>query len=304
MAYQVFGKGARDILFVTHWGTNVDAMWDEPAVAHFFQRLSRNGRVICYDKRGTGVSDPVPLASLPTLESWMDDARLALDAAGSGQACVIGDTEGGPMAMLLAATHPERVERLVLLNTFARWRRDEDYPIGMPEPTVEKLVSRYEQHWGQDPAMMHLTAPSLEGDARAEEWSMRYQRLSMPPGAATQMYRWVTQIDVRSVLPTISMPTLVLHRRRTGTTGCRSGSTSPSTSPARGWSSCPGRTAIRFPHRRPTTCWRRSPRSCRTPRWRYGRTRAVHGAVHGHRRLDRSGCPARRLAVARPARGS
>ena len=212
MAYQVFGEGARDILFVTHWGTNLDAMWDEPALAHFFHRLSRNGRVICYDKRGTGVSDPVPLASLPTLESWMDDARLALDAAGSRQAAVIGDTEGGPMAMLLAATHPERVEKLVLLNTFARWRRDEDYPIGMPEPSVEKLVQLYQRHWGQHPAMLALTAPGLAGDARVEEWFTRYQRLSMPPGAATQMYRWVTLMDVRSVLPTISVPTLVLHR--------------------------------------------------------------------------------------------
>lgn len=213
MAHQVFGEGARDLLFVTHWGTNLDAMWDEPALAHFYHRLSRNGRVICYDKRGTGVSDPVPLASLPTLEAWMDDARVALDAVGSRQAVVIGDTEGGPMAMLLAATHPERVEKLVLLNTFARWRRDEDYPIGMPETTVDKLVSLYERHWGQDPAMMHLTAPSLEGDERAEEWFLRYQRLSMPPGAATQMYRWVTQLDVRSVLPTISAPTLVLQRK-------------------------------------------------------------------------------------------
>lgn len=212
VAYQVFGEGARDILFVTHWGTNLDAMWDEPSLAHFFHRLGRHGRIICYDKRGTGVSDPVPLASLPTLEAWMDDARVALDAAGSQQAAVIGDTEGGPMAMLLAAAHPGRVNKLVLLNTFARWRRADDYPVGMPEPTVEKLVSLYEQYWGQDPAMMALTAPSLAGDARAEEWFTRYQRLSMPPGAATQMYRWVTQIDVRSVLPAISAPTLVLHR--------------------------------------------------------------------------------------------
>jgi class 3 adenylate cyclase len=213
VAHQLFGEGARDILFVTHWGTNLDAMWDEPALAHFFHRLSRHGRVICYDKRGTGVSDPVPLAALPTLEAWMDDASVALDAAGSRQAVVIGDTEGGPMAMLLAATHPERVEKLVLLNTFARWRRDDDYPIGMPGPTVDKLVRLYERYWGQDPAMLRLTAPSLAGDARAEEWYMRYQRLSMPPGAAAQMYRWVTQIDVRSVLPTISVPTLVLHRK-------------------------------------------------------------------------------------------
>ncbi len=213
VAYQVFGDGPRDILWVTNWGTNLDAMWDEPAMADFFHRLGRIGRVICFDKRGTGVSDPVPLTSLPTLEEWMDDARVAMDAAGSRQAAVIGDTEGGPMAMLFAASFPDRVAALVLLNTFARWRRAADYPIGMPEPTWQRLVARYETHWGQNPAMLALTAPSQAGDARAEEWFMRYQRLSMPPGAATRMYRWVTQLDVRSVLPAISAPTVVLHQR-------------------------------------------------------------------------------------------
>jgi class 3 adenylate cyclase len=212
IAYQVLGEGERDILFVTHWGTNLDAMWEEPALAHFFHRLMRIGRVILFDKRGTGVSDPVPLAALPTLEVWMDDARLVMDAAGSRQAAVIGDTEGGPMAILFAATYPDRVRELVLLNTFARWRRAPDYPIGMPDPTREKLLAQYEAYWGQDAGMLTMTAPSLVGDARAEEWFIRYQRLSMPPGASTQMYRWVTQLDVRAVLPTISARTLVLHR--------------------------------------------------------------------------------------------
>jgi pimeloyl-ACP methyl ester carboxylesterase len=212
VAYQVLGEGPRDLLLVTNWGANLDAMWDEPSLAYFLQRLARIGRLICFDKRGSGVSDPVPLASLPTLEEWMDDARVALDAAGSRQADIIGDTEGGPMAMLLAATFPDRARALVLLNTFARWRRAPDYPIGMPEPTWEKLLAQYEQYWGQDPGMLALTAPSLAGDARAGEWFIRYQRLAMPPGAATRMYRWVTQLDVRSVLPTISVPTLVLHR--------------------------------------------------------------------------------------------
>lgn len=213
VGYQVFGDGPRDLLFVSNWGTNLDAMWEEPALAHFLHRLARIGRVICFDKRGSGISDPVPLAALPTLEEWMDDARVALDAAGSEQVAVVGDTEGGPMSMLLAATYPERMSALVLLNTFARWRRAPDYPIGMPEPTWQELLARYERHWGQDPAMLALTAPSVADDPRWQEWFTRYQRLSMPPGAATQMYRWVTQVDVRAVLPSISAPTLVLHRR-------------------------------------------------------------------------------------------
>lgn len=213
VAYQEFGEGSRDILFVTSWATNLDAMWEDPSLTQFFRRLGRLGRVICFDKRGSGVSDPVPLSSLPTLEVWMDDARVALDATGSRQAVVIGDTEGGPMAMLFAATFPDRVAALVLLNTFARWRRAPDFPVGMPDATCDRLVDAYERSWGQDPDMLRRTAPSLVGDPRAEEWFTRYQRLAMPPGAATQMYRWVTRLDVRAVLATISAPTLVLHRQ-------------------------------------------------------------------------------------------
>jgi class 3 adenylate cyclase len=213
VAYQVLGDGPRDLLFVTNWGANLDAMWEEPSLAYFFHRLTRIGRVICFDKRGSGVSDPVILGSLPTLEQWMDDATSALDAAGSTQTAVIGDTEGGPMAMLLAATFPDRVLALVIVNSFARWRRAPDYPIGMPDPTLEKLLELYETYWGQDPGMLAVTAPSIADDPRMREWFIRYQRLSMPPGAAARLYRWVTQIDVRSVLSTISVPTLVIHRK-------------------------------------------------------------------------------------------
>jgi class 3 adenylate cyclase len=213
VAWQCFGEGPRDILFVPSWANNIDAMWDEPSCALFFARLAQLGRVICFDKRGSGVSDPVPLESLPTLEHWMDDALAALDAVGSRQATVVGDTEGGPMAILLAATHPERISALALVNSFARWRRAPDYPIGMPDATLEKLVSLYEQHWGQDPAMLALTAPSIAGDAHMQDWFMRMQRLAMPPGAATRQYRWVLDLDVRAILAAISVPTLVLHRR-------------------------------------------------------------------------------------------
>ncbi len=212
VAWQAFGEAPRDILFVSSWATNIDAMWDDPSCALYFERLSKFGRVICFDKRGTGVSDPVPLAALPTLEEWMDDALLALDAAGSRHTAVIGDTEGGPMAMLLAATYPDRVSALVLVNSFARWRRAADYPIGMPDSTFGKLLSLYEQHWGQDPQMLALTAPSISDDPHMRARFTRMQRLAMPPGAATRMYRWVLNLDVRSALHAISAPTLVIHR--------------------------------------------------------------------------------------------
>jgi pimeloyl-ACP methyl ester carboxylesterase len=126
VAYQVFGDGPMTVLFITNWMTNLDVMWDEPALGAYLRRLASFSRVVCFDKRGTGVSDPVSLEEPPTLEKWMDDAVAAVDAAGVDELALIGDTEGGPMAMLFAATYPDRVSALVLINTFARWQRAED----------------------------------------------------------------------------------------------------------------------------------------------------------------------------------
>ena len=214
VAYQVFGDGPLAILFITNWINNLDVMWDVPGLAAYLGRLSSFARVVCFDKRGTGVSDPVPLDDPPTLERWMDDAIAVLDGAGVDQVAVIGDTEGGPMAMLLAATYPERVSALVLVNSFARWQRAGDYPIGMPASTTEKLITRWEQNWGHTAEILALTAPSLADDEQARRWFLRYQRLAMPPGAAVVMFRWVLSVDVRDVLPSITAPTLALHRRQ------------------------------------------------------------------------------------------
>ena len=212
VAYQVFGTGPTSVLFITSWLQNIDVMWEEPTLAAYLDRLGSFSQVVCFDKRGSGVSDPVPLGRLPTIEEWMDDGRVALDAAGIGQTAVIGDTEGGPIAALFAATYPERVTSLVLVNTFARWKRAADYPVGMPEDTVERLVDRYEQNWGITATILDLTAPVAARDARFRAWYQRYQRLAMPRGAAATMYRWVTDLDVRSVLGSIRVPTLVLSR--------------------------------------------------------------------------------------------
>jgi class 3 adenylate cyclase len=212
VAYQVFGQGPTTVLLLTNWLQNLDVMWEEPALARWLERLATFSRVVCFDKRGSGVSDPVPLAALPTLEQWMDDARTALDAAGVDRAAVIGDTEGGPMAIMLAATLPDRVSALVLINSFARWSRADDYPIGMPPATLARLVERYAQHWGATAEILDLTAPSVAHDKAFRDWYVRYQRLSMPRGAAAATYEWVTQLDVRSALPAIRVPTLVLHR--------------------------------------------------------------------------------------------
>src|SRR5439155_194550 len=137
VAYQVVGDGPLDLVFIPSWARNVEVMWEEPSIARFFPRLSTFSRVLCFDKRGTGISDPVPLAALPTLEQWEDDVLAVMDAVGSQRAAVVGHAEGGPMAMLFAASHPERTVALVLMETFARLRRDVDYPHGIPSTQVD-----------------------------------------------------------------------------------------------------------------------------------------------------------------------
>jgi class 3 adenylate cyclase len=177
-------------------------------------RLASFARVICFNNRGSGVSDPLPMAAaaVPTLDAWMDDVRAVLDAAGARHAAILGDTEGGPVAILFAATFPERVSSLVLVNSFARWKRADDYPIGMPPDAYTKLIDVYEGYWGQDADMLALTAPSMMADVRFRSWFTTYQRLSMAPGYATAFYKWVTGLDVRHVLGSVRVPTLVIHR--------------------------------------------------------------------------------------------
>jgi class 3 adenylate cyclase len=211
VAFQVFGNGAFDLLLIGNWASNIEVMWEHPSMARFLRRLGRFARVICFDKRGAGVSDPVPLGALPTLEQWLDDARVVMEATESRQAALIGDAEGGPMAMLFAATYPERTRALVLVNTFARMLRAEDYPIGMPQSAADRLLGIWGAGWGT-PAALQLSAPGAAGDPLLQRWAARYMRLSAAPLTSTRMYGWVLQLDVRSVLPSVTAPTLVLHR--------------------------------------------------------------------------------------------
>jgi class 3 adenylate cyclase len=211
VGYQVFGQGPFDVLFIGNWVSNIEVMWEHPSMVRFLKRLGSFARVISFDKRGAGVSDPVPLGALPTLEQWTDDARVVMDAARSERPALIGDAEGGPMAMLFAATYPERTRALVLVNTFARMLRGEDYPIGMPRDAAEKLLQLWEPAWGTG-VVLQLTAPSVAADLQMQRWASKHMRLSAPKLASTRMYRWVLNIDVRSVLPSIQAPTLVVHR--------------------------------------------------------------------------------------------
>lgn len=212
VAYQVFGGGENDVVFVPSWGNCVDAMWDEPRISRFFDCLSAFTRVICFDKRGTGTSDPVPLQELPALEQWMEDVRAVMEAAASQQACLIGANEGGMMAMLFAATFPEAASSLILIDSCARLLRAPDYPMGMPAEVTGRYLARFEAEWGTG-ATMEMVAPSVAHDVRLREWYARYERLSLSPASARAMYANVFRLDLRPVLAAIRVPTLVLHRQ-------------------------------------------------------------------------------------------
>lgn len=212
VAYQQFGKGPIDVVYVHSMDSNAIAMWDHPAVVRYFERLESFSRVLYFDGRGSGASDPVPMSKLPTFDSWADDIRHAMDAAQVRRAVLIGDAEGGPMAMMFAAMHPERVSALVLVNTYARFLRAGDYPIGMPRESAQKMVSHLRALRGS-PEYFRGTLPSVIDDPGVASWLARYQLLAASPSVFESIFELYLELDVRSVLPTIKVPTLVVARR-------------------------------------------------------------------------------------------
>lgn len=210
IAYQVFGHGDRDIVLIPGWASNVENIWTLPEFAAFAAALAQFARVILLDRRGTGLSDPV--ADPPTLEERMDDVRAVMDAAGWERAVIWGVSEGGPMAMMFAATYPDRVHELLLYGTFARFSRDVDYPHGYPEEVNQRWVASLESSWGTG-ELSRSFAPSLATDPDALRRLARLERMAMSPGTARKLFGLLTQTDVRHVLPAIRVPALVLHRR-------------------------------------------------------------------------------------------
>jgi len=212
IAYQVVGEGPFDLVLVPGWVSNVELMWEEPTHERFLARLASFSRLILFDKRGTGLSDRVPNNSLPTLEERMDDVRAVMDAAGSERAALFGYSEGGNMSTLFAATYPERTIALVTFGIFAKRIWSPDYPWA---PTPEQREHEYElveREWGREMDLAQL-APSVADDDAFKRWLATYFRRSASPGAAVTLLRMNTEIDIRSVLPTIRVPTVVLHRR-------------------------------------------------------------------------------------------
>ena len=206
IAYQVFGGGPRDLIVIPGWLSNLDLFWEEPRAARFFQALAKFSRVILIDKRGTGLSDRVPP---PTIEVQMDDVKAVMDAADSEQAAFLGYSEGGAMCMLFAATYPERTNSLILIGSSAREMPDGVSYEDIDEGSDEWLV-QIENNWG-GPIGIEDTAPSLVKDEKYRLWLAKFFRSSASKNDAAKMHKMAMSIDIRPVLSSISVPTLVLH---------------------------------------------------------------------------------------------
>jgi class 3 adenylate cyclase len=211
IAYQVVGDGPRDLVFVGGWVSHLESGWDEPLLARFRRRLASFSRLILFDKRGTGMSDRVPDANLPTLEQRMDDVRAVMDAAGSERAALFGQSEGASMAILFAATYPERTTAVVTFGAFASRIRHPDYPWAPTTEERQRLYDLIERDWGGDVDMSEL-APSMAHDDGFRRRLSTLLRLSASPGAALALARMNTEIDVRGILSAIRVPTLIMHR--------------------------------------------------------------------------------------------
>jgi DNA-binding SARP family transcriptional activator/pimeloyl-ACP methyl ester carboxylesterase len=208
IAYQVVGEGPRDLVLVSGFVSHLQLDWEEPRLAYFLERLASFSRLIRFDKRGTGLSDRP--GGLPDLETRMDDVRAVMDAAGSERAALFGSSEGGPMSVLFAATHPSRTTALVLYGTYAKRRDpDGDYPWAPTWEERQRYAAEIEQSWGWEADMKRMT-PSAD-EAMAEWWARRAQAAASP-GAARDLILMNSQVDVRRVLPMVTVPTLVLHR--------------------------------------------------------------------------------------------
>jgi pimeloyl-ACP methyl ester carboxylesterase/class 3 adenylate cyclase len=214
IAYQVTGSGPVDLIMTPGFVSHLDHCWEEPSFSRCLQRMAAFCRLIRFDKRGTGLSDRD--AGIPSLEQRMDDIRAVMDSAGSARAAILGISEGGPMSVLFAATYPERTEALILYGTSPRSTWAPDYPWGIPVEEAAADDDDVRQSWGSPEATRRLVAgwlaPEMADDERFCEWTGKLTRLGASPGAAIALRRMNRLIDVRNVLPSIHVPTLVLRR--------------------------------------------------------------------------------------------
>lgn len=200
IAYQAFGSGAADLVFAPGFISHIENYWEHPDLARWLLRLSAFARVILFDKRGTGLSDPV--AEVPSLELRMDDVRAVMDAAGSKTANLLGVSEGGALAALFAATYPQRCERLILFGAFARFPNK--------VAALEAFLKYADRGWGSG-LSLPAWAPSRQNDAAMQQWWGRFERLGASPAAAMAVMRLAAETDISAIASSIRVPTLVIH---------------------------------------------------------------------------------------------
>jgi len=210
IAYQVIGSGPIDLVLVPGWLSNIEVFWEEPNIVRFFEKLTAFSRLILFDKRGTGLSDRGIDAA--TLEERMDDVRAVLDAVGSTQAALLGYSEGGTMCTLFAATYPGRTAALITVGSYARRLRSDDYPYFTSREEALKAVAAAAANWG-GPVWIDIRMPSVANDPIIRQWWARFLRMSASASAAAALQRLNIEIDVRHVLPSIRVPTLILHSK-------------------------------------------------------------------------------------------
>jgi class 3 adenylate cyclase len=212
LAYDVVGDGDRDILITFGWIGSFQSAVEHPGHARWLERLASLGRVIMWDKRGTGLSERVPVDRLPTLEQRMDDMRVVMDAVGSERAVLVGISEGAALSGVFAATHPERVESLIFVGGFARTLEDDDYPWGVSSEETHHFRTRMGETWGDNAGLLKLWAPSVADDPVAQAHWNRMMVFGGTPATAIAWLEMVEETDIRATLPAINVPTLILHR--------------------------------------------------------------------------------------------
>ena len=211
IAYEIFGEGPIDLVLSAGSYGAFDSDWEDPGAELFFRRLASFARVIRFDRRGTGGSDPLPIDALPPWESFVEELDCVMAEVGSEQAAIMASYDAGPMGMLFAATRPDRTRALILANSGAKYVAGEDYPIGVSTETAVKLNETMADRWGSDQHVL-LQVPSRAGDERFREWYAKKTRSIAGPAAAAAYFRAMFTADARSLLPAIHAPTLVLHR--------------------------------------------------------------------------------------------
>jgi pimeloyl-ACP methyl ester carboxylesterase len=212
IAYQALGNGPPDLVLAPGSFRHLDIAWEDPGITLFGRMLASFCRLIVFDRRGTGISDPLPPNALPSWESYADEVAAVLDEVGADQAAIMAEIDAGPTAILFAATRPERTGALILAQTTAKLVAADDYPIGVPAEVAEALLAQIDQLWGTEDAAA-MVAPSRAGDTRFRRWFAKMQRAGASPRAAQAFLRALAEVDVRPALPTVQAPTLVLHRR-------------------------------------------------------------------------------------------